>query len=746
MGGVLDPTTGRIYGIPGSAKHVLLIDPPYSCSYCSCSPEDAGGDGGRGRGAEDGGSRKAEGPRLSGFPCRGVGKGKKHRRVVDGPGPRRPSVEREQERPVLVSSAIPGNKFKWLRGVFVPTDRAVYGIPCNARQAWQWHGGCYMRDLDSVLAVPCNARRVLQITPRRGEKTEEARLIGPDIDGAVGCSAQKFYGGVVSVKNGAFYCIPYNAKKVLRVSKTGAFDFLSSRLVEQEDVDPMLAGKYKWHGAVASVGGEHIVGIPSHADTVLLISVGGGGERETAEGPRQDRENGCGPQGDEMDITSTRKVLVEDELDFIPIQYGSCPSGGGSTSEESKRYQYGGGVLGPDGCVYCIPSDASRVLKIDPVKRTAVLIGGTAYPWSTEGLLYPGMKNKWQNGFFSEKDNCIYCIPCDAPTGFKGPLAGGGGSSASGSFKGPPGTPGAAPASSSLPPIGNLNFPPPVSSTSSSTPDLVGRVNALMESKMKGAGGAASASGGGINFNFDAPAPPARSSIDPHSRLDFGKTISGVSGEGPRSQGEKPRQGERDVWAYFTRIVEQAFSEEFRKFWTQFESKSGGRDVLKYGCQEVIHLSFDVRRNALGELLLIREEFEAMIAQAAPGTPALNMITALMSGVFAFTSALFHLRAECVPRVFKDQMLLLLYNWDSIHHSGILQQYFWSFHYHSHSFLLDHPAKPAEADLAYCGSMLSQIQVMLERDLQVSFEAVNYFVASGEILMRNNEERQLAMY
>lgn len=72
-----------------------------------------------------------------------------------------------------------------------------------------------------------------------------------------------------------------------------------------------------------------------------------------------------------------------------------------------------------------------------------------------------------------------------------------------------------------------------------------------------------------------------------------------------------------------------------------------------------------------------------------------------MSGVFAFTSALFHLRAECVPRVFKDQMLLLLYNWDSIHHSGILQQYFWSFHYHSHSFLLDHPAKPAEADLVW---------------------------------------------
>ncbi|CAD7948836.1 unnamed protein product [Amoebophrya sp. A25] len=195
---------------------------------------------------------------------------------------------------------------------------------------------------------------------------------------------------------------------------------------------------------------------------------------------------------------------------------------------------------------------------------------------------------------------------------------------------------------------------------------------------------------------------------------------------------------------YFRNIVESAFSPEFQAWFPPSEvlmTSSG--NMIEWKCQDVIQLAYEIRRQALGQLMLIREEFEALVEQWPANAPALNMywvpgvvtnrVSSLMGGVVAFVSALFHLRPECVPRVFKDQMLLLLYNWDSLHHSGLMQQYFWSFHYHSHSYLLDHPARPAEADIAYMGSMLSQTQAMLERDLQVSFDAVKYFVASGEI-------------
>lgn len=82
----------------------------------------------------------------------------------------------------------------------------------------------------------------------------------------------------------------------------------------------------------------------------------------------------------------------------------------------------------------------------------------------------------------------------------------------------------------------------------------------------------------------------------------------------------------------------------------------------------------------------------------APGL--IKRLVHAMTGTLSFLSALVHLRPECVPRVFKDHILLLIYNWDAMHRSAIMQQFFWNFHYHSFSFLLDHPAQPAQADIA----------------------------------------------
>jgi len=66
-------------------------------------------------------------------------------------------------------------------------------------------------------------------------------------------------------------------------------------------------------------------------------------------------------------------------------------------------YRYGGAVVAPDGgLIYCLPSDADRVLRIDPATEEVVEIGPS----------FRG-KNKWQNGFVG-RDGAIYGIPCDA--------------------------------------------------------------------------------------------------------------------------------------------------------------------------------------------------------------------------------------------------------------------------------------------------------------------------------------------
>ena len=143
--------------------------------------------------------------------------------------------------------------------------------------------------------------------------------------------------------------------------------------------------------------------------------------------------------------------------------------GGGATTVAAKgadaaarrraAWQYHGGALGPDGCIYGFPAHADRVLKVDPAARAARLIGpplssllrenrnGGKYKFgggvvdhahgavfcvpsdagavlrvdcATETVAAPAralprMKNKWQNGVVGPSDGCVYAIPADAP-------------------------------------------------------------------------------------------------------------------------------------------------------------------------------------------------------------------------------------------------------------------------------------------------------------------------------------------
>uniref|UniRef100_A0A7S4Q9U4 DUF6923 domain-containing protein n=1 Tax=Alexandrium monilatum TaxID=311494 RepID=A0A7S4Q9U4_9DINO len=257
-----------------------------------------------------------------------------------------------------VRSSLPGNRFKWLRGIRAG-DGAIYGIPSNAEAVlkivpstqevttiggpfkgqWKWHGGVLAGD-GRIYGIPCNAEAVLRITPSTGA----VELIGGPLVGH-----QKWYGGLLG-DDGAVYGVPYNADTVLKiVPSTG----------EVTTIGSVPAGGWKWHGGVAA--GGVIIGIPSHAESVLKI-VPRTGEVRTIGGP---------------------------------IKAGRCRPRG--------KYKYGGAVVGGDGNVYALPSDADYVLKVVPSTDEVVAIGGC----------YDQTHNKWQNGFLAS-DGAIYAIPCDA--------------------------------------------------------------------------------------------------------------------------------------------------------------------------------------------------------------------------------------------------------------------------------------------------------------------------------------------
>jgi len=128
------------------------------------------------------------------------------------------------------------------------------------------------------------------------------------------------------------------------------------------------AGGWKWHGGVAGPDGC-VYGVPAHAGRVLKVDVGEG------------RPPAVRLIGEEVERGRHR------------------PDG---------RYKYGGAVLGGDGRIYCLPSDADRVLRVDPATEEVVCVGP---PGGGGGG--PAAHNQWQNGYLA-RDGCVYAIPCNA--------------------------------------------------------------------------------------------------------------------------------------------------------------------------------------------------------------------------------------------------------------------------------------------------------------------------------------------
>jgi len=329
-----------------------------------------------------------------------------------------PSTGHDTVIDFLCHRALIGDR-KWLGAAVVAATGVVYGVPSHARRVLKLQPRSqgainaigdddvlpsthfkFLRGIDGkngkVYGLPAWASGVLCVDCA----TDDVRLIGElprDVK-------WQWHGGALG-NDGALYAVPCNAQKVLRVDTTNdAVTFIG-------DLGDDGAMKNKWYGGVKDRNGV-IWGIPYCSDKVLkitpetqsveLLDVLDDDGKAMAKNAFQYHGGVLAPDGCIYGFPSHAERVLK-----IDCATGKTSLIGHSLGDQG--YKFGGGCVGGDGNIYAFPSDFRAVLKIDVKTETVSLLG------ENEPSMLGQLKNKWQNGVLA-RDGLIYGIPCDAPS------------------------------------------------------------------------------------------------------------------------------------------------------------------------------------------------------------------------------------------------------------------------------------------------------------------------------------------
>jgi hypothetical protein len=180
---------------------------------------------------------------------------------------------------------------------------------------WKWHGG--LRAKDKIIGFPNNADQVLVIDV----PTQRVYTIGENLKSGRhrvhSSNRYKYLGGALTLDERYAFLFPCDAEQVLRVDcETDQIRLVGPLLLDGEN-------KFQ-NGFVGRDG--CLYGIPQRASGVLRIM------------PASLSDN----DEDHVDIMDCGEDLI------------------------SVKDKFEGGVLGPDGCIYCIPLRSKFCVKIIP--------------------------------------------------------------------------------------------------------------------------------------------------------------------------------------------------------------------------------------------------------------------------------------------------------------------------------------------------------------------------------------------
>ncbi|CAK9058004.1 unnamed protein product [Durusdinium trenchii] len=274
---------------------------------------------------------------------------------------------------------LPGNARRILRF----TDELELWGPDLGEETWKWTVAILGSD-GSIWGIPGNETRVLCITA-----DGRVEFVGPPLEGQ-----QKWHAALLA-PDGCIYAPPCDAGQVLRIDCANHAVSL---------IGPVMGGVGKYCSCALADG--YIYCPPNHAAQVLRIAVGsrrfqlvdtigpdlrfgGGGGYVCCATSSDGRSVYCPPFSARHTI-----CICDGRVELV----GETP--------ETMAHQWRSALRARDGCIYAIPCNASRVLKVD--QQGVLRLVGPEWPSAPapEGL------EKWRGGV--ELGDSIYGIPSHA--------------------------------------------------------------------------------------------------------------------------------------------------------------------------------------------------------------------------------------------------------------------------------------------------------------------------------------------
>ena len=184
----------------------------------------------------------------------------------------------------------------------------------SSSRGWdQWSKMVYNGENSSLFFIPGRRDGVLRLDLESGDLHQFGHGTITSIQSAI----RKFVGAAMCPR-GLIYAVPYDCNHVLKVNPRadpadeGAVETLGSA----QELRVLGSGKY----AAAVAVGDYIIGVPFRA---------------------------------------TQVIRVDTRSDSLNL-FGALPRG--------LNGSWGGGAVGSDGMVYCVPYNSTSVLRIDPVQ------------------------------------------------------------------------------------------------------------------------------------------------------------------------------------------------------------------------------------------------------------------------------------------------------------------------------------------------------------------------------------------
>jgi hypothetical protein len=210
--------------------------------------------------------------------------------------------------------------------------------------------------------------------PVRGSTVNASALYPSDFPDRPGLmpGTHKHLGGAYDPTDGCIYGVPANSKSILCIYPNQQEEYRMKTIPLPERI---VARQMKWLRGIIAHG--YLWAIPAWADSVLCVDIDAfHGRRELAEGQT-------------------------DYVNLIPLPEGH---------PKSMKWQWhGAGINMEKTAIYCIPSNAKHVLKVDVAAKTTSFIE-IEYDQGKYTDFSLDVTNKWYGGIVGE-DNAIYGIP-----------------------------------------------------------------------------------------------------------------------------------------------------------------------------------------------------------------------------------------------------------------------------------------------------------------------------------------------